>query len=192
MANVEEDSFELQKKRWIELVKLHQTLKDHNMDPAGVDLAISNVLESNKGPVIDPMISDGKRLVALMIQLNALGIDTFNVKMALVKAFVPGMSGAYDAGLVRLEELFKMREQMAQKGIPTGCIEATMAEVFGVSQNQDEEEDIADRFSHTRPLQWPSSRKKSMEILVSSHTYRRRRSSDLRNLMPLLSQSPNR
>ena len=134
MANVEEGSFELQQKRWTELINLRQTIADHDMDPAGVDLAISNVFESSKGPLIDAMISDGKCLVTLMIQLNALGIDANNVKMALVKAFVPGMSGAYDAGLLRLKELIKMREQMAKMGIPTGCIEATMAEVFRVSQ----------------------------------------------------------
>ena len=192
MAAVEEESFELQKKRCTELINLRQTLADHNMDPAGVDLAISNVFGSNKGPVIDPMISDGKCLVALMIQLNALGIDTFNVQMALGKAFVPGMSGAYDEGLRRLKELIKMREQMAKMGIPTGCIEATMAGVFRVSQIQDEQEHIADRFSHNPSLQWPSSRKKSMDSMVSSHTYRGRRSSDLRSLMPLLPQSPNR
>ena len=135
------------------------------------------------------MISDGKFLVTLMIQLNALGIDAKNVKMALEKAFVPGMSGEYSAGLLRLKELIKMREQMAKMGIPTGCIEATMAEVFGVSQIQDEEEDIADRFSHDHPLQWPSSRKKSIDSLVSTHPYGRRRSSNLRNMLP---QSPNR
>ena len=34
------------------------------------------------------MISDGKCLASLMIQLNGLGIDAINVKMALGKAFV--------------------------------------------------------------------------------------------------------
>ena len=169
MATVEESSFELQQKRWTELINLRQTMVDHDMGPTGVDLAISNVFESNKGPLIDAMISDGKSLVALMIQLNALGINVDNVKMALGKAFVPGMSGAHDAGLVRLRELIKMRDQMAKMGIPTGCIEATMAEVFRVSRIQDEEEDLADRFSHNRPLQWPSSRKKSMDSSSSSH-----------------------
>ena len=169
MATVEEGSFELQQKRWTELMNLRQTLADHDMNPAGVDLAISNVFEPNKGPMIDGMISDSKRLVAMMIQLNALGIDANNVKMALGKAFVPGMSGAHDAGLLRLKELVKMRDQMAKMGIQTGCIEATMAEVFRVSQIQDEEEDITDRLSHNHPLQWPSSRKKSMDSSSSSH-----------------------
>ena len=166
MANVEEESFERQQKRCTELIDLRQKIKDHDMDPAGVDLAIANVFESNKGHLIDPMISDGKSLVTLMIQLNALGIDATNVKMALGKAFVPGMSGSYGAGLLRLNELIKMREQMAKVGIPTGSIEATIAEVFRVSQIQDEDEDITNRFSHNRPLQWPLSRKKSMDSLV--------------------------
>ena len=142
MATVEESSFELQQKRWTELINLRQTIADHDVDPAGVDLAISNVFESNKGPLIDAMISDGKCLVTLMIQLNVLGIDTTNVKMALGKAFVPGISGTYDAGLLRLKELIKMREQMAKMGIPTGCIETTMAEVFRVSRIQDEEKTL--------------------------------------------------
>ena len=139
MATLEESSFELQQKQWTELINLRQKIADHDMDPAGVDLAISNVFGPNKGPLIDAMISDGNSLVTLMIHLNTLGVNTFNVKMALGKAFVPGMSGAYDAGLLRLKELIKMREQMAKMGIPTGCIEATMAEVFRVSQIQDEE-----------------------------------------------------
>lgn len=179
MAKVEEGSFELQQKRWTELINLRQTMANHDMDPAGVDLAISNVFESNKGPLIDAMISDGKCLVALMIQLKGLGIDASNVKMALGKAFVPGMSGANGAGLLRLEELIKMREQMAEMGIPTGCIEATMAEVFRVSQIQDGEEDIADRFSHNRLLQGASTRKKSMDSSSSIHVHGRRRSSSL-------------
>lgn len=192
MATVEEGSFELQQKRWTELINLRQTLADHDVGPAGVDIAISNVFESQKGPLIDAMISDGKCLVTLMIQLNGLGIDANNVKMALGKAFVPGMSGEYGAGLLRLKELVKMREQMAKMGIPTGCIEATMAEVFLVSRIQDEEKDITDRCSHDRPLQWLSSRRKSMDSLVSIYAYGRRRSSNLRNLMPLLPQSLNR
>ena len=144
MATVEEESFELQQKQWTELINLRQTIADHDMDPAGVDLAISNVFASNKGPVIEAMISDAKCLLALIVQLNGLGIDAVNVKMALEKAFVPGMSGVYDAGLLRVKELIKMREQMAKMGIATGCIEATIAEVFRVSQIQEGEEDIAD------------------------------------------------
>ena len=192
MAKAEEGSFELQQKRWTELIDLRQSMTNHDMDPAGIDLAISSVFESNKGTLIDAMISDGKSLITLMIQLKGLGINAFNVKMALGKAFVPGMSGAYDAGLLRLKELIKMREQMAEMGIPTGCIEANMAEVFRVSQIKDEEEEVTDRFSHNRPLQWSSSRKESLGSSFSSHVYRQRRLSSLQNSMPLLPQSSNR
>lgn len=155
MAKVEEDgSFELQQKRWTELIDLRQAMTDRGMDSAGVELAISNVFDPKKRHMVDSMILDGQELMAMILQLEELRIDSSKVKMALEKAFIPGMSGAYDADLLRLKDMIKMRAQMARMGIPTGSIEATIAEqVLEVSRVKDRIEDITNRFSHGRPLQ---------------------------------------
>ena len=134
MVKLEENGgFELQQKRWTELINLRQAMTDHKMDPAGVDLAISNVFDPKKGRIIDIMILNAQELMGAILKLEVLQIDSSNAKMTLENSFIPGMSGQYDADLFRLEGMIKMREQMAQLGIPTGCIEATMAEVFQVS-----------------------------------------------------------
>lgn len=134
MAKIDEDgSFELQQKRWTELMNLRQTMTDHRIDPAGIELAISNVFDPKKGSIIDVMIFNAKELMAVILKLTVLRIDSSNAKMTLEKSFIPGMSGQYDADLLRLKGMIKMREGMAQMGIPTGCIEATIAEVFQVS-----------------------------------------------------------
>ena len=129
----EDESFELQQKRWRELINIRQEMIDHKMDPAGVELAISNVFYPKKGSVIDGMILDAKELMTAILKLELFQIDSSNLKRTLEKAFIPDMSGQYDADLLRLKGMIKMREQMAQMGIPTGCIEATIAEVFQVS-----------------------------------------------------------
>ena len=122
MAKLEEDgSFELQQKRWTELMNLCQTMTDHKMDSTGVELAISNVFDSKKGSMIDVMILNAKELMAVILKLIVLRIDSSNAKMTLEKSFIPGMSGQYDADLLRLKGMIKMREKMAQMGIPTGC-----------------------------------------------------------------------
>ena len=122
MAKLEDDGgFELQQKRWTELINLRQTMTDHKMDPAGVELAISNVFDPKKGSMIDEMILNAKELMAVILNLVVLRIDSSNAKMTLEKSFIPGMSGHYDADLLRLKGMIKMREQMAQMGIPTGC-----------------------------------------------------------------------
>lgn len=89
------------------------------MDPAGVDLANSNVLDLKKGRMIDSMLLDGKGMMNLILQLERLRIKTSNVKMTWEKAFVPGMSGAYGADLLRLrlKGLIKVREQIARMAI---------------------------------------------------------------------------
>lgn len=187
MAKVEEDrSFELQQKRWTELIDLRQAMMDHGMDPSGVELAISNVFDPKKGRMVDSMISDGKELIAMIIQLEELHIDSSNVKLALRKAFIPGMSGAYDVGLLKLKGMIKMREQMAGMGIFTGCIEATIAEVFQVSLVDNEIEDIANRPSHCRLLQRLSSLKKFPRFLLNSHVQQHQRPSSPQSSMPLL------
>ncbi len=178
MAKLEEDgSFELQQKRWTELIELRQAMTDHGMDPAGVELAISNVFDLKKGPVIDSMIRDGKELMAMILRLEELQIDSSNVKVALEKAFIPGMSGAYDADLFRLKEMIKMREEMAKIGIPTGCIEATIAEkAFQVSQVKMGVEGITDGLSHGPMLRRLSSLNKCLRLLLPSTVHYRRRS----------------
>lgn len=134
MVKLEENGgFELQQKRWTELINLRQAIADHKMDSTGVELAISNVFDPKKGCMIDTMILNAKELMGAILNLEVLQIDSSNAKMTLQNSFIPGMSGQYDADLFRLKGMIKMREQMAQLGIPTGCIEATMAEVFQVS-----------------------------------------------------------
>ena len=134
MVKLEENGgFELQQKRWTELINLRQAMTDHKMDPAGVELAISNTFDPKKGCMIDIMILNAKELMAAILKLEMLQIDSSNAKMTLENSFIPGMSGQYDADLLRLKGMIEMREQMAQLGIPTGCIEAAMAEVFQVS-----------------------------------------------------------
>ncbi len=185
MARLEEDgSFELQQKKWTELIELRQAMADHGMDPAGVELAISNVFDLKKGPVIDSMIRDGKELMAMILRLEELQIDSSNVKMALEKAFIPGMSGAYDADLFRLKEMIKMREEMAKIGIPTGCIEATIAEkAFQVSRFNCGVEDITDGLSHGHTLRIMSSLNITLKLLIPSHVHYRRRSTSQQSSM---------
>ena len=146
MAKLEEDrSFELQQKRWSELIDLRQAMTDHGMGSAGVELAISDVFDPKKMHMVDNMILDGKELMAMILRLEELRIDSSKIKMALWRAFIPGMSGAYDADLLRLKEMIKMREQMARMGIPTESIEATIAEkVLEVSRVKDRVEKITD------------------------------------------------
>ena len=134
MVKLEENGgFELQQKRWTELISLRQAMTDHKMNLAGVELAISNVFDPKKGCMIEVMILNAKELMGAILELEVLHIDSSNAKMTLESSLMPGMGGQYDADLFRLKGMFKMREQMAQLGIPTGCIEATMAEVFQVS-----------------------------------------------------------
>ena len=133
MTKLEDDEgFELQTKRWAELIELRKGIMDHNMDPTGVDIAIANVFDPKKGHIIDDIIADGRDLMAMMLQLEQLQIDSTNVKMTLAKAFVPGANTVYAADLVKLKSMIKMRERMNELGIPTGCIEATIADIFKV------------------------------------------------------------
>lgn len=127
-----DEEFELHTKRWTELINLRQTLTGHEMDPTGIDIAIANVFDSKKGRVIDSIIAESKELMAMISKLQELQIDSTYVKMALAEAVVPGASGMYAAGLVKLRGMIKMREQMRLVGVPTGCIEATIADIFKV------------------------------------------------------------
>lgn len=134
MTNFEDEGgFELQTKRWTKLIELRQALTAHKMDSTGVDIAIANVFDPKKGQIIDSIIVDGNDLMAMLLQLEELQIDSTNVKMTLAKAFVPGASATYAADLAKLKGMIKMRVRMIEMGIPTGCIEATIADVFKVS-----------------------------------------------------------
>lgn len=177
MAKREEDeSFELQQNRWTELINLRQAMIDHKMDTAGVELAISNVFDPKKGRIIESMILDGQKLMATILRLEELRIDPSNVKMTLEKAFLPGMNGAYDSDLLRLKGMIEMREQMAAMGLPTGCVEVSISEVFKVSQVRRRVEGITDRLSHCRPPQRLSGLKKCPRLLPPSHFHQRRES----------------
>lgn len=123
---------------------------DYKMDPAGVELAISNVFDPKKGRIIESMILDGQKLMATILRLEELQIDPSNVKMTLEKAFVPGMNGAYDSDLLRVKGMIEMREQMAAMGLPK---------------------------THCRPPQRLSSLKKCPRLLPPSHFHQRRESS---------------
>lgn len=113
-------------------MELRQSLTDHEIAPTCIDLAIANVFDPQKGHIIDSMIVDCEELIAMVLQLDDLQINSTNVKAALTKVFVPG--ARIDAtDLVKLKELMKMRQRMSGMGIQTGSIEATIAEVFQVS-----------------------------------------------------------
>ncbi|CAF9919531.1 hypothetical protein IMSHALPRED_004649 [Imshaugia aleurites] len=153
MTKLEGDGvFELQIKRWTELVELRQALTGLKMDPAGVDVAFANVFDYEKGHIIDSMIMDSKELIAMILQLEELQIDSRNVKAILAKAFIPGSSGMFASDLVKMKEMIKMREHMSGMGIPTGCIEATIADVFKVNWVKHETGYLTDQ---TQPLSAP-------------------------------------
>ena len=134
MTKLEDNGdFELQTKRWTELIDLRQSLIGHQIDAARVDVAIANVFDSAKGQIIDIMLADGKELMAMIMHLDELQINSTNAKIALAKLFVPAARATYGADLVKLKRMIKMREQMRGLDIPTGCIEATISKIFKVS-----------------------------------------------------------
>ena len=48
MTKLQDDGgFELQTKRWTELIELRQALTGHKMDPTSVDIVIANVFDPN-------------------------------------------------------------------------------------------------------------------------------------------------
>lgn len=184
MTKLEEDGdFELQTKRWTELIELRKGVTGHNMDPTGVDIAIANVFDPKKGHIIDGIIVDGRDLIAMILQLEELHIDSTNVKMTLAKAFVPGASTSYAADLVKLKGMMKMRERMSEMGIPTGCIEATIADVFKVScvESNGGKKTLLTIFSQCRfPQRW-SSPKKRLRLPLSCNFHQRERPSSSRS-----------
>ena len=150
MTKLQDDGgFELQTKRWTELIELRQALTGHKRDPTGIDIAIADVFDPEKGHFIDSIIVDGKDLMATVLQLEELKIDSTNVKMTLAKILFPGASGTHAADLVKLKGMIKMREQMSGMGIPTGCIEAAIADIFKAKSVIHGVGDLTDR---TQPL----------------------------------------